>query len=317
MTDSVTWQHFREQIGEALQLLQDHGRFEGAGRAPAPAISLPSLLEQCREISEQAETEPEPIRSIHHFACTGGTLISRCLATSPNVRMLSELDPLSRMPHDGMFLPNNLIALARTGMRPVGDEVAVKIFLAGLLALRTETRRIGQYLVLRDHAHSLFCTEAEISDRPGLREILVTAEISVVSLVTVRHPLDSFLSLQEHGWLHFTPATLEEYAQRYLEFLDRHAGIQILRYEDFISDPEGRLSWSCEILRIPFNPEFRNLFQAVQLSGDSGRRGDEITPRPRRPISDDVARQLSNSPSYNQLCERLDYDPSPRDALCP
>ena len=39
----------------------------------------------------------EPIRTIHHFACTGGTLISKCIATMPNTQMLSEVDPLSTM----------------------------------------------------------------------------------------------------------------------------------------------------------------------------------------------------------------------------
>ena len=39
----------------------------------------------------------EPIRSVHHLACTAGSLISRCIAALPNVVLLSEIDPLSRM----------------------------------------------------------------------------------------------------------------------------------------------------------------------------------------------------------------------------
>ena len=37
-----------------------------------------SLLQQCLAMCEHQESrQPEPVRTVHHFACTGGTLISK------------------------------------------------------------------------------------------------------------------------------------------------------------------------------------------------------------------------------------------------
>ena len=85
-----------QTLSEALALLQEHaGRPDPRAYAPAPP--LPSLLEQCAAMVA-AQPGPQPYRVLHHMACTGGTLISRCLATMPNVVLLSEIDPLSAIP---------------------------------------------------------------------------------------------------------------------------------------------------------------------------------------------------------------------------
>jgi len=36
-----------------------------------------------------------PIRVLHHWACSGGTVISRCIASQPQVVLLSEVHPLA------------------------------------------------------------------------------------------------------------------------------------------------------------------------------------------------------------------------------
>ena len=38
-----------------------------------------------------------PIRVVHHWACSGGTIISRSLAQLPNVVLLSEVHPLAHL----------------------------------------------------------------------------------------------------------------------------------------------------------------------------------------------------------------------------
>ena len=39
-------------------------------------------------------------RAIHHFACSGGTVISKCVAAMPHVALLSEVNPLNRFGAD-------------------------------------------------------------------------------------------------------------------------------------------------------------------------------------------------------------------------
>ena len=60
-------------LDDALHLLQEYHSSDSAG--PTVPEPLPSLLEQCESLSA-GFAPPEPIRSIHHLACAGGSLIS-------------------------------------------------------------------------------------------------------------------------------------------------------------------------------------------------------------------------------------------------
>lgn len=310
MSDQTAWQGFRKEIEEAQALLK--GRDDAAApalRTEVLASALPSLLEQCREMAGSPEAATaRPIRSIHHFACTGGTLLSRCIAAMPNTEVLSEVDPLSTLGPRWSFMPSDLIGLARSGSRPPGQDILIRIFLAGLDVLASTARQSGVSLILRDHAHSQFCYDAGLSERPTLREMLMP-DYTLLSLVSVRHPLDSYLSLRRQDWINFTPGSLEEYAGRYDAFLDRHDGVEILRYEDFVAAPEIQMQRICEILSLTYNADFRQIFPALRLSGDSGRRGDTIAPRPRWPVPDEVTVQIPQNKAYENLCARLGYDP--------
>lgn len=264
-----------------------------------------TLLETARALQGQAPART--FRSLHHFACTGGTLISRGIAALPNTLVLSEVDPLSPMTGT-RFVPTDLIGLIRHGSRPMPEDVLVAVFRAGLEALLAETHARGLRLVLRDHAHSQFCQGAAIPDRPTLREMLPQP---LRSMVSVRHPLDSWLSLLKRDWVRLEPATLEEYGRRYLAFLDRHADCEVLRYEDFVADAETAMQRLCAGLDLAYDPGFRDGFAAIALSGDSGRRGDTIAPRPRHTVPQRVAEEAAASPAYGVLCARLGYDPAP------
>lgn len=314
----------RAALSEALALLQDHAGLLPEGPLPqddappdadAVAARLPSLLARCEAlVAEAAATGPEPIRTVHHFACTGGTLICRCLAALPNTVLLSEIDPLSEN-HlaDSMsarFAPTDLLKQLRYSRHDLGDAALVAVFRAGLDRLHGLLSGRGLRLVLRDHPHSRFCTAADAAARPGLRDMLRPDHV-LHSAVTVRHPLDSFLSLEAMDWLHFAPPTPEEYARRYLAFLDDHADLPLLRYEDFIADPEAGLATLCRQLALPFEPLALTLQAGLTLSGDSGRAGPTIASRPRRPVPAALAAALAESPSYGQLCARLHYDPAP------
>lgn len=302
-------------IRDTLALLGDDSERPTKQSSMEPAtlpLSLPSLLAQCRQMIDQAGVAESPtLRTVHHFACTGGTLISRCLAAQPNVRLLSEVDPLSRLRQGGRenFFPSDLPSLARAGSRPPDDETIQRVFLAGLSVILNDSRRCGLDLVLRDHAHSHFCVGGEFSNRPSLRDML-SQVAPLLSVVTVRHPFDSWLALRKWRWTHFSPTTAEEYARRYHAFLDHHAGLEILRYEDFLIEPEKWMMWLCERLALSYSSDFPYTFAAIMLSGNSGRHGDRIAPRPRRSHTIEMAEEAFDSTLFTRLLGRLDYDMS-------
>ena len=295
-------------LDEALSLLKD----SSYGRVPLsqPNDTPASLLQQCVELCAQHEAviASEPIRTIHHFACTGGTLICKCIAAMPNTQLLSEVDPLSTMlqSKEPQFAPTDLITLMQQSTRGVEPELVIELFLKNLKVIHSESVRLGQRLILRDHAHGHFCLGAAIPDRPDFLQI-VAVRFETLSLVTVRHPLDSFLSMEALGWLNFSPRTFDEYCKRYIAFINVYKEVPIIRYEDFVQTPNDIMNNICELLKIPFNDQFTDLFGVFSLTGDSGRKGNSIALRPRRPVSKELAAEVAASENYDILCNRLQY----------
>lgn len=308
-SDAEARQDFRDIIDEALKLLKSRTSTV-TGEDLLPGHPLPSLLERCRlmveETSRRGDTQ---IRTVHHLACSGGTLISRCIAAMPNVRLLSEVDPLSPLMKHISFVPSDVVRLSRLAARPVPRETEIGIFLAGLNEVLRDSRDNGFDLVVRDHPHSMFHHGSDVPDRPTLREILQDVA-TIRSIVTVRHPIDSYISLCEMEWdQHFSPSTLDEYCRRYDLFLDRHRDFAIIRYEDFIAEPAVSMQRLCAVLDLAYVDTFAQTFPAIKLSGNSGRGGQVLIAHPRRPIPEATAVERLTSKAYAKLCGRLGYDP--------
>jgi len=300
-----------EILQETVDLLDGADLLEGDDGALVVPES--SLIQQCIELaSDVMSGEDEPIRTLHHFACTGGTLISQVVAAMPNVQLLSELDPLSPLEatKPGAFVPTNMQALLQHGTRPVRQDQLLDLFSAQLEVAYRQARSHGHYLVIRDHTHSHFCTGDRIPDRPSVRELLGRVA-PVVSLVSVRDPLDSFVALQLHKWVHFEPRTFDEYCIRYLAFLDRYHDQPVMRYEDFVRNPQDEMARACEHLRLPYFDGFESLYSVFTLSGASGRKFARIVEPPSRPERQQLLGTARASPHYRELAERLGYPIEP------
>ena len=261
------------------------------------------------QCAQQQSQMSEPIRTVHHFACTGGTIISKCIAAMPHTQLLSEVDPLSEIQRSGkpIFAPTDIITLMRQSTCGVTTDLIIDLFLNNIFIIYAETKRLGQSLILRSHDHSHYCGGTEIPERPNLIEIL-SSRFPTISLVTVRHPLDSFMSLKCNGWIHFIPKTFDEYCKRYVNFIHAHKKVPIIHYEDFVKSPNVEMSKICSILSLTFSTDFIDLFRAFKLTGDSGRKSDTIEFRPRRKIEENITPELNNSSHYHLLLELLGYD---------
>lgn len=292
----------------ALALLRDAAFTLPPADEDQPAEA--SLLQQCLAMCEHQESrQPEAIRTVHHFACTGGTLISKCISAMPNVQLLSEVDPLSTgqfNPARPRFAPTDMVTLMRQSTRGVNEQLLVELFHGQMRVVHSEASRLGQRLVLRDHAHSHFCNGPAVPGRLNFRALLPDG-FPVLSVLTVRHPLDSFASLVDRKWLQFEPGTIDEYSHRYLEFLRQYEGVPQVRYEDFVADPVVIMRGICSLLELPFSPDFGDLFDVFHLTGDSGRRSAVISARPSRPVAAQLQDEALESGAYMQLVGRLGY----------
>jgi len=299
-------------LDDALLLLAGH---DTVRESPTSAETIPpALFEQCIDLCRHVERrEAEPIRTIHHLSCSGGTLLVKCLAAMPNVMVLNEVDPLSTMlfdPEKPHFSPTDFLALVRQGDNKASDSLLIDLFVQNLETLRLALASRGKRLLLRDHSHSHFLMDIDIAGRPSVLNVIAD-HFSTRSILTVRNPLDSFLSLETLGWKNFSPFTFDEYCIRYAYFLDAHQGLPIYRYEDFVSDPQTVMQQMCEALHLPYSPVFSETFDVFRFSGDSGRSGKTISHRARRSCNDGFLEDAKASLPYRSLLDRLGYEPFP------
>ena len=270
-----------------------------------------ALFEKLAFLTDRnASPVSEPVRIMQHLSCTGGSLFAKCIASMPNTILLSEISPLSTLllaDNKSLFLPSDFISLSRQAKTPAIDELSEKIFLAELRVMENHLQERGLRLVLREHSHSTFLTGTQSNPGKTIRNILsgVTDERTIV---TVRHPIDSYLSLQRNKWVHFDPKTFDEYCKRYLGFLDRSSGLPIFKYEHLVENPEEVMQKICGCLEIPFNKDFLDYLEIIYVTGDSGRRSHLIGHRDRRPLTKAFLAEAKASKHFSKLCELMDYE---------
>jgi hypothetical protein len=229
----------------------------------------------------------------------------------PNVQLLSEINPFSMMnvvPNRPSFAPTDFIKQMRQSTRGTSNTLISELFLSNLQIIYSESNKKGLRLILRDHAHSQFCTGSKVSTSPTLGS-LVASRFDTLSIVTVRHPLQSYISIRKSDWLHFQPATFDEYCKRYLAFLHSHSGNPVFKYEDLVHDPAPTMGRICDSLEITFSDQFNLLFNAFNLTGDSGRgkENDVIQALEDKKIDEPLAQEIDESRHYPALLKYLNY----------
>jgi len=294
-------------IEECHELLDEALDVKGEIADPG---AIPSLMQQVTDLlSDSRKFGRKSVGILHHFACVGGTLISRCVAAMPNTCVLSEVDPLSTYGLDTknpVFSPTDLLRHLRYSARPFPQDMLVDIYRSAMIETVERSARIGMQIVVRDHSHSHFCTFTDPASRPTHLDIL-KASMDVHPVLSVRQPIESFISLRKQNWESYAPRTFDEYCRRYHLFLDAHEGVPVMKYEEFVEDPEHWILWLCDQLGLDYAQGAESLIPAIRLTGDSGRGGGKIESRPAKPVPEPLAREADESENYARLIDRLGY----------
>lgn len=309
---------FTESLQAAEKILEDFTRVGVPLFDPALVYVPPenlnlTLFENLPDLFELEIQQKPLVRVVQHLSCAGGTLISRCLAGLPNVAMLSEVNPASkeRSRKDAIFSPTDLTALAHYGKFPEIEELSEKIFLASIMVMLQHTERLGKYLLIRDHSHTDYLSDGDgpVVEQSTVKRLL-SKDCRVISILTVRHPVDSYLSLLSNQWIRFKPEIFEEYCRRYVLFLEQNEESSIYKYEDFVSKPAEQVAEMCSVLELAYSEDFIDFLGLYELTGNSGRQSNKISDRPRRNFNKAFSREARGSDSYLKLCKKLNYDPS-------
>lgn len=262
------------------------------------------------------QPEKPIIRVLHHMARSGGTIISRCLASMSDIALLSEIHPMGvRNPFEqavnwhALFTAEEIHQLLGQSFTFV-DTIE-------MIRLRCEHR--GKYLIIRDWTHLDFVGLPFI-EQPSYQ--LVTAgelktRFQVIQATTVRHPIDQWLSLIKlEGLKDDARLKLDRYLQGYVRFAEQALQIGFVRFEDFAADSDKALKSLCQRLQVPFDVGYKERwFGYRNITGDTITYGQSrftesrtINVPPRQAVDPAVIMEFKKDPNYAKALELLNYE---------
>ena len=308
------FEQFRQQIDSAVDLINQSTDPHDAnpvskslvqGQTIADIVDTHSLLDRCDTICAKYESRRPTIRVIHHLACSGGTLISKCISAMPNVFLLSEAHPYTDLAlgkDKPKYAPSDIISLSKYAGIPKQRELSGRIFKQSIDRVYEHVTELGGILVLRDHTHADFNTQERIPEKSEIISLL-EEDYKVKSILTIRDPIDSYASLVKNGWVHFEPNSFDEYCRRLLLLIERFKPEQILKYEDFVEQPTKVSKQICEALELTFDDAFEQTIALFRLTGDSGRASDVITKR-ERAVESRLFEEARMSEKFKYICKQ-------------
>ena len=249
---------------------------------------------------------------LHQLARSGGTLISRCLASMDKVNLLSEIHPcgspepgLLQQAHlwFGLLNEQEMTSVPLKNQQDFSQAVA-------LLAERAAQQK--KQLVIRNWSHLDYIGLPFLAQplmRPSLR-LALQPIARLREAVTVRHPIYQWLSMQRLVILQ-GKLNLADYLRGYLRFLEDNKGLPVMRYEDFCQQPEKNMQVFCTAAGLDYDAAFIQKWAAYeQITGDSasgaGQR-ENILPVKAAPVPADLLQAFANQPDYHSILKLLGY----------
>jgi hypothetical protein len=259
------------------------------------------------------------VRVLLHLARTGGTLISRCLASMNGVAVLSEIHPAGSAIHYPFYDPLEQAMRWYDLIEPAERErlgrTTPERFAAAIALIRERAEARGLALVIRDW------TQLDYLGTPFRRETAPRSEtiaalegrFAIRAFASVRHPIGQWLSLRRVPGT--KELTLEGFLAGYRRFAEEAVRIGFVRYEDFTAQPEATLREIADALELTYDPgfvdrwaDYRNMTGDTPAPGDDGTR---IAPAKARALPPGLVERFTAFDDFNTAIGMLGYDQRP------
>lgn len=232
-------------------------------------------------------------------------MIVKAIRDSMYVVPVSEINP-AWMFGSSVFKPGDVFGQysQSTGCYQWSIKCAKDAYQSSIQKVFNHCQEAGNQLLLRDWTHGDFFDDIFphlLSTRDWL-----PSQFSVLSLLTVRHPVESYASAMSNNIESIIRMSLDEYCLRYLHFLRSYPRASIMRYEDFCIEPSLQLKALSGLFSLRSRAEGVYL-SSIGISGDSGRRSNRPQLRPAKVGLIDVAGMSKEIKSYVELCNVLGY----------
>ena len=273
--------------------------------------------------------------TVHHIAASGGSIVSQVLAAATNSVLISEINPLGSIyGYRGIhptYDPTSVLWHLVYNSEELSPRLKLKNFLDQLDISIEHVKDISKNLLLRDHSHSTFnfLNKNWKMDSKKVDSIFLEFINYFYSkknknfnfpkakpILSIRHPLDSFISSRKKGWLTYycgNEVNLDNYCNGLLHFqnyMENKETAQVMRYEDLCMGFEDCLNKLFLNLDIEFkNPSLEEI-NNIKVTGKSGRKSNSIKLRKRviSDIDENLKIQIKNSKNYKKYCELNNYN---------
>ena len=275
------------------------------------------------------------IYTIHNSAASGGSICSQVVAASTNSVLVSEIAPLGWQLHPqahkrqrlhGGFRPGNPLAHALLSSgKDLSNRLKLKSFAAQLLVSIEHANDQNMNILLREHTHSAWAFGRKnqhihllefLRDDSNWKPQGVALNLAR-PVLTVRHPLDNYLSAREKGWhsRYSLDHSFDGYCKSLYSLqanLVQNWNAIVLRYEDLCLSCLGFVETLSGLLGaegVVSAPSIVDI-NKVSVTGKSGRKTQDISLRPRQAdlIDVELSEHVSASEWYTKLCDVNGYN---------
>jgi hypothetical protein len=217
----------------------------------------------------------------------GGTIVSKCLGAMEGTVLLSESSPFTARLFDHRLNPLAMLrrhapedippAFVACDAEALANPEVYGNFV-GELQGRLAARK--RRLVIRDYGYGDFIGRpfvTQAANRSSLDEAL-RGRFNLREVYLVRHPIDQYLSLRGHKAVRRN-VDARTFMEGVVRATAAYKNSTVIRFEDFLQDPDAILRRMTEALGLPFDPQYprRMGTAAPMLTGHArGARAAEI-----------------------------------------
>lgn len=229
------------------------------------------------------------------YARSGGTLLNRCIASLPNILMLSEINIEASC-------PNSCSSIKDQAKNWYGINLHSNGFLENIEEIYNYCLETGKTLVIRDWSFGSFVPSKYNNFSPSKKLATLEAiaqRFPVIPFALVRDPIDIWLSFN---------ASPRTFYDKNLEFLYEFSkslisnGIKIFHYDDFCKDPEKVMYNICKYTGINYSDKFKDFSNYFKVTGDID------LPEHSRGIQEGKICLLSRREDYGNFAEVIKND---------
>jgi len=254
-----------------------------------------------------------PLSIFHNMARSGGTMVSKCLGSMAGIKLFSEIHPDA---NHVAYMNVTDQAHRWYGIATNKDVKRQDAFVEGVKNIYQAVESQNASMVLRDWASIDFIGKV-LNPDPIYQfrlDAVLAPHFNLHTCALVRHPLDQWLSTRRLK-IFADKLSVEEFFHGYRRYAEA-IGDRFVQYEAFTRSPETQMQKICQMMQIPYDPEFvKRWHQNTCITGDnkktsrgtSDAEAGQIRPLPRRQVETALADEIVSNVDYRKSIALLNY----------